>query len=79
MSKCSIYEVLDAVNTVSESAILYTNIKGLKQLKDGNSFYVWTENNSKTGDIPLRIFEKDLTADDEGNAYCVDGLDVIIL
>lgn len=77
--KCSIYKVLDAIDYTSGTAILYTNLKGLKRLKGGDSFYVWTESYAKDKDIKLKVFQKDLSVDDQGKAYCVDGLDVIIL
>lgn len=77
--KCSIYEVLDTIDYTTGTATLYTNLKGLKRLKGGDSFYIWTEDYAKDGDIKLRVFQKDLSVDDQGDAYCVDGLDVIIL
>lgn len=77
--KCSVYEVLNVVDVKTGAAILYTNEEGLMRLKEGDSFYVWTHEYMREGDIALRVFEKDLSEDSEGNAYCVDGLDVIIL
>lgn len=77
--KCSIYEALDAVDMTTGTATLYTNIKGFKRLKDGDSFYVWTQDYAKEGHIALRVFQKDLSVDSRGNVFCVDGLDVIIL
>lgn len=77
--KCSIYEALDAVDMTTGTATLYTNIKGFKRLKEGDSFYVWTQDYAKRGDIAIRVFQKDLSVDSRGNVFCVDGLDVIIL
>ncbi|TVX85978.1 hypothetical protein [Paenibacillus agilis] len=77
--QCTIYEAYDAVNVNTGAAILYTNQKGLKQFKEGSSFYVWTQAHSSVNDVKLRVFEKDLSEDSEGNVYCVDGLDVMVI
>ncbi|WP_076146016.1 hypothetical protein [Paenibacillus odorifer] len=79
MGSCTIYEAYDAVNVDTGCAILYTNIKGLKQMEEGNSFYVWTEEHASVNDIKLRVYEKDLSEDSRGIVYCVDGLDVLRL
>lgn len=79
MRRCSIYDVLDAVDAKTGRSCVYTNLKGFKQLKGGDSFYIWTPKYCKEGDIALEVFEKDLAEDSNGYVYCVDGLDVIIL
>lgn len=79
MKSCTIYEAYDEVNVDTGYAILYTNIKGLKQMEEGNSFYVWTQKHASVNDIKLRVYEKDLSEDSRGVVYCVDGLDVLRL
>lgn len=79
MRNCTIYEAYDAVNVNTGTAILYTNQKGLKQMNEGNSFYVWTQAHASVNDVKLRVFVKDLAGDEYGCVYCVDGLDAIIL
>lgn len=79
MRNCTIYEAYNDVNVDTGMVILYTNAKGLKQMKEGNSFYVWTNKYASVNDIKLRVHEKDLAEDSRGIVYCVDGLDVIIL
>lgn len=76
---CSIYEVYEMVNVNTGTVKLYTNKRGLQQMREGNSFYVWTKEYASKDDTPLRVFEKDLTEDSRGHVYCVDGLDVVEL
>jgi hypothetical protein len=77
--KCSIYEAYEAANVNTSAVKLYTNARGLQQMREGNSFYVWTKKYANPDDTSLIVFEKDLAEDSKGNVYCVDGLDVQIL
>lgn len=79
MKSCTIYEAYDQVNVNTGLVKLYTNAKGLQQMKEGNSFYVWTKKYASPIDKALKIYEKDLAEDNRGVLYCVDGLDVQII
>lgn len=78
-SRCTIYEAYDVANVDTGVAILYTDAYGLMMMKEGNSFYVWARRHASVNDIAIRVYEKDLAEDSQGNVYCVDGLDVIIV
>jgi hypothetical protein len=75
---CTIWELLDSVD-VTGRAKVYTNSKGLKNLREGNSFYIWTKKYATAGDIALMVHEKDLAEDSTGIPYIVDGLDALIV
>lgn len=79
MKSCTIYEAYNLVDSSTGKVKLYTNARGLKQMREGNSFYVWTEEYASESDTALIVFEKDLAEDSRGVLYCVDGLDAIIL
>ncbi|MCY9757671.1 hypothetical protein M5X00_25935 [Paenibacillus alvei] len=79
MRQCTIFEAYNAVDVETGVAILYTNQKGLKQMSKGSAFYVWTQDYASANDVKLRVFEKDLAEDSNGNVYCVDGLDVMVV
>lgn len=74
MKYCTIDDVLDKVDSNGQAKI-FTDAKGMKKLEMGDSFYIWTEEH--LGDTCLLVFEKDLSVDNRGRVYVVDGCDVI--
>lgn len=79
MRSCTIYEAYNEANVNTGLVRLYTNARGLRQMREGNSFYVWTKKHAEQTDTELRVFEKDLAEDSRGILYCVDGLDVEVI
>lgn len=77
---CTIEEVLATTDSQGYLRV-YTDLRGLSAIRDGNSFYVWTEKYVKdpTNEISVRVIEKDIAMDSRGRVYVVDPIDVEII
>ena len=71
INRCTIWDLLESVDPKTGQA--------KKKLKEGDSFYVWSEKHASEDNFALLVFEKDFSVDSQGVPYVVDGLDVIIL